>query len=105
MNYRIRDLTHSKHSDRGYANFGADFHNDHSFEANPPAYTILRMDKTPLTGGDTIFTSQVALFDKLSTTYRELLEGLHGVHSSEVRILLQLSLPSLFLEVTDQLIR
>lgn len=73
-------------SDRGYANFGADFHNDHSFEPNPPAYTTLRMDKTPPTGGDTIFTSQVALFDKLSTTYQKLLEGLHGVHSSEVRI-------------------
>lgn len=70
-------------NDRRYANFGSDFHNDHSFEANPPAYTTLRMDKTPPSGGDTIFTSQVALFDKLSTTYQKLLEGLHGVHSSE----------------------
>ncbi|KAG8533977.1 uncharacterized protein KY384_001720 [Bacidia gigantensis] len=73
-------------NDRGYANFGQDFHNDHSFELNPPAYTILRMVKAPPTGGDTIFTSQVALFDKLSPTYQKLLEPLHGVHSSEVSI-------------------
>ena len=57
------------------------------------------MDKTPPTGGDTIFTSQVALFDKLSTTYQKLLEGLHGVHSSEVRALLWLSLFSFFAEL------
>lgn len=69
--------------DRGYANFGADFHNDHSFEANPPAYTMLRMVKAPPTGGDTIWTSQVALFDKLSPALQKLFEGLHGVHSSE----------------------
>lgn len=84
------------YSDRGYANFGNDFHNDHSFEVNPPAYTILRMDRSPPTGGDTIFTSQVALYDKLSTTYQKLLEGLHGVHSSEVSALPQLSLFSIF---------
>lgn len=63
------------------------------------------MDKTPPTGGDTMFTSQVALFDKLSTTYQKLFEGLHGVHSSEVRILLQLSLSQFFPELINQCIR
>lgn len=37
-------------------------------------------------GGDTIWTSQTALFDKLSPTFKKTLEGLHAVHSSEVSI-------------------
>lgn len=69
---------------RGYMAYGADFHSDHSYEANPPAYTMLRMVKTPDFGGDTIFTSQTALFDKLSPSFQRMFEGLNGVHSSEV---------------------
>ncbi|EED13999.1 alpha-ketoglutarate-dependent sulfonate dioxygenase, putative [Talaromyces stipitatus ATCC 10500] len=61
----------------------AEFHSDHSFEINPPSYTLLRMVKTPEYGGDTIWTSQTALFDKLSPTFQKTFEGLHGVHSSE----------------------
>ena len=37
-----------------------------------------------LSGGDTIFTSQTALYDKLSPVFQKTFEGLHGVHSSEV---------------------
>ncbi|KAF2717109.1 putative alpha-ketoglutarate-dependent sulfonate dioxygenase [Polychaeton citri CBS 116435] len=59
------------------------YHSDHSFEINPPAYTMLRLVRTPKTGGDTIFTSQTALFDKLSPHFQKLFEGLQGVHSSE----------------------
>jgi len=71
---------------RAYADLGGEYHSDHSHEANPPAYTMLRMIKTPETGGDTIFTSQTALYDKLSPTFQKLFDGLHGVHSSEVRL-------------------
>ncbi|KAL4911493.1 hypothetical protein BDW74DRAFT_172952 [Aspergillus multicolor] len=56
----------------------AEFHSDHSYEVNPPSYTMLRMAKTPEYGGDTIFTSQTALFDKLSPTFQSTLQGLHG---------------------------
>ena len=48
-----------------------------------------------------MFSSQVALFDKLSRTYQKLLEGLHGVHSSEVRLLLS-SLSSFLPEAKNQ---
>ncbi|KAJ4287803.1 hypothetical protein N0V90_012507 [Kalmusia sp. IMI 367209] len=68
---------------RTFANYGADFHSDHSFEANPPAYTMLRLIRTPETGGDTIWTSQTALYDKLSPHFQKLFDGLDAVHTSE----------------------
>lgn len=69
---------------RAYSNYGADYHSDHSFEINPPAYTMLRLVRTPESGGDTIFTSQTALYDKLSPSFQQLFDSLHAVHSSEV---------------------
>ena len=68
---------------RAFANFGADFHSDHSFEANPPAYTMLRLIRTPESGGDTIWTSQTALYDKLSPGFQELFDKLGAMHTSE----------------------
>lgn len=44
------------------------------------------MVKTPPSGGDTIFTSQVSLFDKLSPTLQKTFEGLHAIHTSDVSI-------------------
>lgn len=44
------------------------------------------MVKTPPSGGDTVFASQTGLFDKLSPTFQKTFEGLHVIHSSDVRI-------------------
>jgi hypothetical protein len=44
------------------------------------------MVRTPPTGGDTIYTSQTALFDKLSPTFQKTFEGLYGIHSSQVSL-------------------
>jgi sulfonate dioxygenase len=41
------------------------------------------MIKTPDYGGDTIYTSATALYDKLSPHFQSLLEGLQAVHTSE----------------------
>jgi len=71
---------------RAHGNGSGEFHSDHSFELNPPAYTMLRMVKTPSSGGDTIFTSQTALYDKLSSTFQKMFESLHAIHTSDVRI-------------------
>jgi sulfonate dioxygenase len=71
---------------RAHGHFGAEYHADHSYELNPPSYTLLRMVKTPPSGGDTIFTSQTALFDKLSPTFQKTFEALHAIHSSDVYI-------------------
>ncbi|KAL4942997.1 hypothetical protein BDV06DRAFT_235096 [Aspergillus oleicola] len=73
------DIRSFEHSSSAFA----EFHSDHSFEINPPSYTMLRMIKVPEYGGDTVFASQTALFDKLSPTFKKTLQGLHGVHSSE----------------------
>ncbi|TVY62839.1 Alpha-ketoglutarate-dependent sulfonate dioxygenase [Lachnellula suecica] len=69
---------------RGHDFFGADYHGDHSHEINPPSYTLLRMIRTPPSGGDTIYTSQTALFDKLSPRFQKMFEGLHATHQSEL---------------------
>jgi sulfonate dioxygenase len=69
---------------RVHGHFGGEYHGDHSFEVNPPSYTLLRLISTPPTGGDTIFTSQTGLFDKLSPTFQKTFEGLHAIHSSDV---------------------
>ncbi|OAL47026.1 putative alpha-ketoglutarate-dependent sulfonate dioxygenase, partial [Pyrenochaeta sp. DS3sAY3a] len=66
---------------RAFANYGADFHSDHSFESNPPAYTMLRLIRTPETGGDTIWTSQTALYDKLSPHFQNLFDNLQAIHT------------------------
>lgn len=44
---------------------------------------MLRLIRTPESGGDTIWTSQIALYDKLSPHFKALLEGLKAVHTSE----------------------
>lgn len=94
-------LTNESSDIRQYGRTGSgEYHSDHSFEINPPAYTLLRVVRTPefgmlckflliflsnlLPGGDTIFTSQTALYDKLSPTFQKTFEGLHAVHSSDV---------------------
>lgn len=70
---------------REIESYGSDFHADHSFEPNPPLYTILRMIRHPPTGGDTLFTSQQQLYEALSPVMKETLSGLNAVHSSEAR--------------------
>lgn len=44
---------------------------------------MLNMLRTPEFGGDTIFTSAVALYDKLSPPYQQLVDSLQAVHTSE----------------------
>ncbi|UKZ72718.1 hypothetical protein TrVFT333_000352 [Trichoderma virens FT-333] len=68
---------------RAHGNYTAEWHGDHTFEVNPPSYTLLRLAKTPPSGGDTIFTSQTGLFDKLSPAFQRAIEGLHAIHSSD----------------------
>lgn len=72
--------------ERGHSGFynkeSNDFHADHSYEINSPSYTLLRMEKSPPTGGDTLFASSYGLYATLSPTYQEFFTKLTAIHSS-----------------------
>jgi alpha-ketoglutarate-dependent taurine dioxygenase len=47
-----------------------------SLPAFPPGYTHLHQDTVPEVGGDTLWASGYAAYDKLSPTFKKLLDGL-----------------------------
>ncbi|KAJ3113622.1 hypothetical protein HDU96_003153 [Phlyctochytrium bullatum] len=56
-------------------------HTDVSYEIQPPSYTFLKLDHIPPTGGDTLWFSSYAAYEKLSPTFKKFLEGLTAIHS------------------------
>lgn len=57
-----------------------DWHSDWTFLARPPFVSILAAKKLPAVGGDTLWASQYAAYERLSPAMRDLLGGLRGVH-------------------------
>jgi alpha-ketoglutarate-dependent taurine dioxygenase len=51
----------------------------------PPGYTHLHQDTVPEVGGDTLWASGYAAYDKLSPTFQKLLDGLNGIYRSAHR--------------------
>lgn len=68
--------------DEKATNFGAGWHSDWSFQARPPAATILRSEIVPPVGGDTLFCDGARAYEALSPTFQRMLEGLRAVHSA-----------------------
>jgi taurine dioxygenase len=68
--------------DETATNFGAGWHSDWSFQAEPPAATILRAQVTPPVGGDTLFADCARAYEDLSDNMKALLAPLRAVHSA-----------------------
>ncbi|KND02531.1 uncharacterized protein SPPG_02990 [Spizellomyces punctatus DAOM BR117] len=64
---------------------GDGWHTDISFEEVPSAYAILKLLEVPPVGGDTIWVSTYAAYDKLSPSFRDTIEHLTALHNAEVR--------------------
>ncbi len=62
---------------------GQGWHSDVSCEIEPPKGSILRLTRTPESGGgDTLFASMYAAYDALSDHWKNFLSGLTAVHES-----------------------
>ncbi|OCF43456.1 hypothetical protein I317_02756 [Kwoniella heveanensis CBS 569] len=67
----------------GGGQFG--WHTDLVHEAFPPGYTHLHQDTVPEVGGDTLWASGYAAYDKLSPTFKKIVDGLNGIYRSAHR--------------------
>jgi taurine dioxygenase len=71
-----------REQDETATNFGAGWHSDWSFQAAPPAATILRSEVVPPVGGDTLFCDATRAWEALSPAMQRLLMPLRAVHSA-----------------------
>lgn len=62
--------------------FGGAWHSDWSFQARPPAATILHAKVIPPVGGDTEFADGCRAYEALSPVMRGFLDGLTAIHSA-----------------------
>src|ERR1700730_10494624 len=62
---------------------GEEWHSDVSRDAEPPMGSILYLTEVPPEGGDTLFASMYAAYDKLSEPIKRLVEGLTAIHDGE----------------------
>lgn len=65
------------------------WHTDESYRVNPPTASILRARVVPSLGGDTIFSSGIAAYERLPAEVKSkirYLKALHGLEFQEFRI-------------------
>ena len=63
------------------------WHSDVTYEVQPPSYTALKVLSGPPRGGggDTLWSSQYAVYDVLSTPMQKYLESLTALHSADIQ--------------------
>lgn len=62
--------------------FGGNWHSDWSFQARPPAATILRSETIPPVGGDTLYCDAANAYESLPQAMKDQLAPLRAVHSA-----------------------
>ena len=62
--------------------FGGNWHSDWSFQARPPAATILRSETIPPVGGDTLYCDAASAYEALPQATKDKLGPLRAVHSA-----------------------
>jgi taurine dioxygenase len=72
----VKKLEHEK------SNFGGIWHSDTTYLEVPPMGSMLLSREVPPYGGDTLFASQYAAYDALSSTMKELIAPLVGISTS-----------------------
>ncbi|QIS19354.1 TauD/TfdA dioxygenase family protein [Nocardia terpenica] len=60
------------------------WHTDMTFHESPPIVSILQLTTCPPRGGDTMWTNQYLVYERLSAPLRDLVDGLTAVHSVTV---------------------
>lgn len=68
--------------ERNISTFGGTWHSDFSFLDEPPSLTLLYALDLPEVGGDTLWSSQYAAYDTLSTGMKRLLGPLRAIHTA-----------------------
>jgi taurine dioxygenase len=68
--------------DETATNFGAGWHSDWSFQAEPPAATLLHSKVVPPVGGDTLFVDAARAYEALSPAMQAMLAPLRAIHSA-----------------------
>ncbi|BDD56201.1 hypothetical protein MPDQ_005631 [Monascus purpureus] len=62
------------------------WHQDVSYEIQPPGYVMLGLLQGPEVGGDTVFAATDLAYKRLSPTFRSFLDNLEAVHTSSKMI-------------------
>jgi taurine dioxygenase len=65
---------------------GRVWHSDMSFTLVPAMGSLLRSFTVPPVGGDTMFANMTMAYDHLSAGMKKMIDGLHGVHSPQRKI-------------------
>ncbi|HEY4374033.1 MAG TPA: TauD/TfdA family dioxygenase [Burkholderiales bacterium] len=65
---------------------GRVWHSDMSFTPVPALGSLLRSYTVPPVGGDTMFANMTMAYDHLSAGMKKMIDGLHGVHKSQRKI-------------------